>query len=312
MDVLVEVTDDFLDKHNLRKGSMHLVTPDSAQSQLDEVKSLVVRTLPGGSSANTARGVSALGGSSAFFGAVGSEIYGSMYKGAMDRAGVSTHLYKSDTLTGFAITYITPDHERTFVVHLGAASEVPTSVIDMRVLESSKVIHLEAFQFEGYTKSTLEQVVREVQQYNTKVSLDLNDAALIERNLSFFNEIVTNYVDILFLNEKEAESFTEQSDPKKIIKALQVASDLVIYKCGSDGAQIITQEEVITVAAKSVEVVDTTGAGDLFAAGFLKGITAGQTYADAGSLGAKAAATIITEVGVVIEENFADKVAKIA
>lgn len=312
MDVLVEVDDDFLIAHNLRKSSMHLVTPDVAEAQLREIKNHDVRTLPGGSAANTARGVSALGGSAAFFGAVGSGLYGNMYRDAMQAAGVATKLHEGEALTGFAITYITPDHERTFVVHLGAASEVPLSIVAMETLERSKVLHLEAFQFEGYTKATLEHVVRAVQQYNVKVSLDLNDSALIERNLSFFHEVVTNYVDILFLNEKEAESFTGQQDSKKVIKALQGVAGLVVYKCGGDGAHIITEEGVTTIAAQSVEVIDTTGAGDLFAAGLLRGITIGLSYEEAGALGANAAATIITEVGVEIEADFAEKVARIS
>jgi sugar/nucleoside kinase (ribokinase family) len=301
MDVLVEVDDSFLAVHQLRKGTMALVDKESAERQVEEIAKKDVRTLPGGSAANTARGVSALGGTSAFFGSVGVDMYGQMYNDSMHEAGVKSYLHDGSELTGFAVAYITPDQERTFAVHLGAASDVPLSIVDMEVLRAAKVLHLEAYQLEGATKPTLETVIKETGNYDTKVSLDLNDAGLIERNLELFREIVTSHVDILFLNETEAAAFTGKTEPNEVIAALRGQAELVIYKCGGDGAHIIAKDGVTTIAAHSVEVVDTTGAGDLFAAGFLRGITSGQSLAEAGVLGAKAASVIITEIGVDVE-----------
>ena len=298
MDILVEVEDCFLSERGLKKGNMHLVSDAEARRQLAEITDRNVRTLPGGSSANTARGVSALGGTSAFFGSIGTSIYGEMYQSALESAGVRTYLHKGLNLTGNAITYITEDHERTFSVHLGAAADVPWSVMDTKILASAKIIHLEGFQFEGKTKETLLQVVKFAKQHNVPVSLDLNDPALIGRNHDLFKEIAREYVNILFANETEGQAFTGHEDSLAVINSLREVADVVILKCGSDGAHIMFDGEITTIAAESVPVVDTTGAGDLFAAGFLYGLTHGYTAAESGSLGARAAAAIIGQIGV--------------
>ncbi len=298
MDILVEVDDSVLAEHNLAKGGMFLVDGDKSEKQLNAISELEVRTLPGGASANTARGVSALGGQSVFFGSIGTSMYGKMYKDGLESAGVQTYLHDSDLLTGNAITYITSDHERTFSVHLGAASDLQISAIDSEVIHNAKVVHLEAFQFEAGTKPVLDKVIEIAKAGDTLVSLDLNDSGLIERNLDLFKQVVNDHVDILFANETEGAAFTGVEDPLEIIEKLKGVSKVVVLKCGPDGAHIMYKDEVHTIAAAPTTVVDTTGAGDLFAAGFLYGITHGRGFDEAGALGAKAAAKIISEIGV--------------
>jgi len=298
MDILVEVEDSFVEKHNLAKGGMKLVDVSQSEVQLAELVDTHIKTVPGGASANTARGVSALGGRSAFFGTVGEDMYGEMYDTALSLAGVQTFLHKESVLTGNAITYITPDHQRTFSVHLGAASHMRLEAIDEAVISKSKVIHLEAFQLEGPTKEIIETVIKMARNNQTLVSLDLNDAGLIERNLDLFKKIVREDVDILFVNETEGAAFTGTTEPLEVIEKLKGIANIMVLKCGADGAHIIYEEGVTTIAAEPANVVDTTGAGDLFAAGFLYGLTHRYTHEDAGALGSKTAAKIISQIGV--------------
>ncbi len=298
MDILVEVEDSVLIEHDLVKGGMFLVEADKSQAQLAAIADHKVRTMPGGASANTARGVSALGGQSVFFGSIGTSMYGKMYRDGLESAKVKTHLHESDLLTGNAITYITPDHERTFSVHLGAASDLQISSIDPEVIHNSKVVYLEAFQFEAGTKPVLDKVIEIAKKGDTLVSLDLNDAGLIERNLDLFKQVVHDHVDILFANETEGAAFAGVEEPLEIIEKMKGVAKMVVLKCGPDGAHIMYKDEIHTIAAAPTSVVDTTGAGDLFAAGFLYGITNGYGFDEAGSIGAKAAAKIISKVGV--------------
>lgn len=298
MDILVEVPEEYLAQHNLVKGGMALVTRADAEKQLTAIADRKVRTLPGGSSANTARGISVLGGKVAFFGSVGKNLYGKIYHSALSRAGVQTHLHEGAELTGNAITYITPDHERTFSVHLGSAVEVPWSSIDSEVIASTKILHLEGYQLEGRTFNTMERAMILVKESGGSVSLDLSDAGLVARERDLFKSIISKYVDILFANEAEASAFVGVEEPLQLIEALKPVAKTVVLKCGADGAQIIVDQVVNTISAESVPVVDTTGAGDLFAAGFLYGITHGYSIIKAGTLGAKASAIIIQEMGV--------------
>lgn len=298
MDILLEVEEEFLATHDLTKGGMELVGSEQCEQQLAAVSGRHITTMPGGASANTARGVAALGGSAVFFGSIGTSIYGGMYKDALISTGVKPYLHQSELLTGNAITYITPDHERTFSVHLGAAAQLVESTIDKKIIADSKVVHLEAFQLEGGTREVLQKVLVDAKTAGTLVSLDLNDVGLIQRNLEFFKEVVRESVDILFANETEGATFAGKSDILDVIEEIKDVAQIVVLKCGADGAYIMHDGNIMTIAAAPANVVDTTGAGDLFAAGFLYGLTHGYSFEQAGELGAKTAAKIIAQIGV--------------
>lgn len=301
MDILVEVDDDFLSEHGLTKGEMHLVSEEEASRYLAAIKEIDTREVPGGAAANTARGVAKLGGKAAYFGAIGTSIYGGMYQDALRSEGVQTHLHENSELTGNAITYITPDHERTFTVHLGAAAHLRSEHIDEAVIAAAKVVHLEAFQFEGGTRSMLERVIALAQKHDTLVSLDLNDAALIERNKELFERVVARDIDILFVNETESEAFTGKSAPEEAIAMLREKVSLSILKVGSEGSYVAAAGELVHVPAQPTEVVDTTGAGDLYAAGFLFGITHGHDITKSAELGTRLATHVISKIGVDLE-----------
>lgn len=297
MDLLVEVDDAFLHEHGLIKGRMHLVDESEAEKYLQAVEEKHVKTLPGGGSANTTRGVALLGGSAAFFGAIGSGMYAKMYRDALKSQGVHARLREADTLTGNAITYITPDHERTFTVHLGAASLLRPEDIDEAVIANAKVVHLEAFQFEGGTLPVIETVVKYAKRHGTLVSLDLNDASLIKRNHKALCRFVSEHVDILFVNEDEALAFCGVGDEAAIEKLAPYA-EVVILKLGKDGSRIAAGGEVIPIDIVPTEALDTTGAGDLYAAGFLYGLTRGWDAKRAGAIGSRFAAAVIAKIGV--------------
>ncbi|MDA8596840.1 adenosine kinase [Candidatus Pacebacteria bacterium] len=302
MDILVTVDEEFLVGHGLTKGEMHLVSESEAAEYLQEISSLDTRELPGGAAANTVRGIAKLGGSAAYFGSVGADAYGDMYRATMQKEGIQTAVAATDQLTGNAITYITPDHERTFTVHLGAASDLAVDMIDESTIAKAKVVHLEAFQFEGGTKAVLEHVIKLAKRYDTLVSLDLNDGSLVRRNLDLFKTIVYDDVDIVFLNEAESSAFAGGGDPDIMFTDLRAHTTFAILKQGSQGSFVGDRQTVHTIAPVPTNVVDTTGAGDLYAAGFLHGITHGFDILAAGSMGSRIASEVIKGVGVDLEQ----------
>ena len=251
----------------------------------------------GGASANTTKGVGHLGGSAAFIGVVSGDQYGKEFQKALEEESVSPELVIAEGLTGNAITYITPDGERTFTVHLGVASLLTPAHIDEEIIKKAKVVHLEAFQFEAGTKDMLDHVIALAKQHGTLVSLDLNDASLIERNFDLFHQVLKEDIDIVFANESESLAFTKEADEHKAAQILGEHVQIAVVKRGEAGSVIAEGETITEVPAAPTEVVDTTGAGDMYAAGFLQGLTGGMDLAAAGHQGATLASRVIARVG---------------
>ncbi len=303
MDFLIDVDENTLLEFDLKKGEMQLVDHDKATEFLNKIKQteMKIEVIPGGSSANTLKGVALLGGHVIFCGVVGNDENGQIYEQELQKIGVETKFTKNEDLTGHALTFITPDSQRTFSTHLGAAIKIkPEHVLDDDI-RKAKVLHLEGYQIEGDSKDTLLHAIKVAKEANTLVSMDLADPGLIRRNKEFLKILVKNDIDIVFMNEDEAKEFTgleEMQALNEVAKQVKMA----VVKLGPKGSLISYKGETIQIQANAVNAIDTTGAGDSYAAGLLYGFTHNWPLSLAGSLGSLFASRVISQKGVAMKD----------
>ena len=214
LDFIVEVNDNVLDEMDLKKGEMQLIDEEKSKKILKRLEKHEVKTAPGGSSANTLAGVSVLGGSAVFLGMIGKDKHGDIYEQKTSDDGVNTRLSKHDTIrTGHAITFITPDSERTFATHLGASLHFRKHHVFDEEIKASKILHIEGYQLEDpELKAAAVHAMQIAKKNNVKVSIDLSDPALVGRTLKDLRELVKEYADIVFVNAMEAKAFTVKEE----------------------------------------------------------------------------------------------------
>ncbi|PIZ52057.1 adenosine kinase [Candidatus Woesearchaeota archaeon CG_4_10_14_0_2_um_filter_33_13] len=299
MDLLIEVEDNKLLEFDLKKGEMHLVEEEKAKLILEKInqQQLKIEAIPGGSSANTLKGIALLGGNALLCGKVGNDKHGEIYVQEIEKHGVIARINKHSSITGHALTFITPDSERTFSVHLGAAIQLKKEDVLEEDIQKSKVLHLEGYQIEGPTRETLLHAIALAKKHNTLVSIDLADPGLIRRNKEFLKELVMKHADIVFVNEKEAKEFTgleEAEAAKELGKHCKIA----IVKIGKEGSLIYYNEVITKIPCFPAQCIDTTGAGDSYAAGFLYGYCNNWHLEKAGRLGSLLASKVVAQKGV--------------
>ncbi len=303
MDFLIEVEDQHLLEFNLKKGEMHLVEEEKAKEILKKIEEqqLKIEFVPGGSAANTLKGVAFLGGSAMLYGKVGKDAHGLSYIEQMQNHGVKTRIsHHHQKLTGHALTFITPDAQRTFSVHLGAALHlIPEELLEEDIQES-KILHLEGYQLEGETKETLLLAIELAKKHGTLISLDLADPGVVRRNYKFLHGLVQDKIDILFVNEKEAKEFTGKEEEEAAIELGKIAQ-IAIVKIGERGSIIAGDGQLHYIAPFPAKAIDTTGAGDTYAAGFLYGYCCGWPLEKCGKLGSLFASKVVEQKGVRIK-----------
>lgn len=298
LDILVFVDEEFLKKIGFEKGGMYLVSEEVLQDVLKNFSDSELNVCAGGSCANTVFGVSYLGGRSCFCGVVGKDDFADRYEESLKSDLLLTRLSRVSERTGHVVALITPDSERTMLVHLGASIRFKAEHFDERDLRDSKVFHIEAYQLEGFeSKKAILEAVGVARESGVLISMDLSDYGLVERNLEFFREFVYEFVDIVFANEDEALAFTGVSNEREALDFLAELCEVAVVKVGSRGSLIKSGEEVFEIPVVEVDAVDTTGAGDNYAAGVLFGITNGLSLEEAGRLASSHAAKVVSQVG---------------
>lgn len=297
MDFLVEVKDQHLVEFDLKKGEFHLVEEQKAQQLLQQIEQakLKIEIVPGGSAANTLKGIAVLGGKVILCGKVGKDKHGEMYEQQLNCQGVISRLNKHHKATGQAITLITPDTERTFSVHLGAAVELKKEDVLEDDIANSKILHLEGYQLEGDTRETVLHAIKLAKKHYTKISIDLADPGVIRRNKIFMKKLISS-ADIIFLNENEAKELTGLEAEEALLE-LGKTVPLVIVKIGKKGS-LIYDGSISYIDCYPAKAIDTTGAGDSYAAGFLYGQCYGWDLESSGKLGALLAAKVVEQKGV--------------
>ncbi|MBT7902294.1 adenosine kinase [Candidatus Woesearchaeota archaeon] len=312
LDLTINTNDNLLETLNLPKGGMHLVDSQKSNSILNSIQTLNPETSAGGSTANTLSGVCNFGGSSILIGKIGTDSNGEIYEQITIKHKTESRLSKHSSIpTGTAITFITPDKERTFATHLGAALKLTKEDIFEPDIQKSKILHIEGFQLEDSSlKETSIHAMEFAKKHNTLISIDLADAGLIKRNLEDLKNLTKKYANIIFANETEAQAFTNKSDEQESLIALSEFCDIAIVKIGKNGSLIKTKEspEIIIIPPHKTQIINTNGAGDMFAGGFLFSIAKNISPQVAGNIASFAAAQVVASPSARLNRNLQEEI----
>ena len=310
MDTLVYVDEFDLKDLKLEKGTMHLVDDMHLDFFKKVLESKKTAQQAGGSVSNTMAGISNLGGKSFFNGRVGRDRLGFDYEMMMAQQGVVCDLKKDNSRTGNVLALVTKDSERTFATHLGSAIKFSKNDINKDELLKSKILHLEGYMLENSPqKEAALYAMKIAKRNNIIISADLSDSALIKRNLREFRKIVKKYVNILFLNEKEAAAFTGIKDPKKALIEASRYVRLAIVKIGKEGSMMKIRNKILVFKPfPSDKVIDTTGAGDMYASGILYSIANKLSLEQAGRIASYASTKIVEQIGARLDYSLKEKI----
>jgi len=292
--------DNILDKFSLPKGSMQLVNGEISALIKSGTTNFKRNLVSGGSAANTIHGLAMLGIKTGFIGSVGKDDTGDFFESDMKKAGVKTFLSRRNSVTGTAVALISPGSERTFATHLGAAVELESGDLNPEDFKNYDILYLEGYLI--INKALVERICRIAKSNNMKIAIDLSSFNVVDAKLHDFKEIIEKYVDIVFANEEEAKSFTGMA-PLDALNRISAICDIAVIKIGKDGSLIKRGEEVIRIGTRPVQCVDTTGAGDLYASGFLYGYADGLSLEKCGLYGSVLAGHVIEIVGARMDEH---------
>ncbi|NNE12638.1 MAG: adenosine kinase [Ilumatobacter sp.] len=299
VDVIAHAADGFLTEHELTKGSMELVDTERAVHLYKALGHAV--EMSGGSAANTMCGVASFGGRAAYVGKVSRDDLGQVFGHDLLAVGVTFRPGGDDSEipTGRCIIVVTPDAERTMNTYLGASSLLSVDDVDDEAVADGRLLYMEGYLFDRpEAKAAFRHAAEVCHAAGGMVSLTLSDSFCVDRHRDDFRMLVSDEVDLLFGNEAELMSLYETDTFEEAVAELRRNCEFAAVTTGSKGSLIITGDEVVRVQAHPVRrVVDTTGAGDLYASGFLYGVTHGMPLAECGRLGSIAASEVITHVG---------------
>jgi sugar/nucleoside kinase (ribokinase family) len=300
VDVIARADDELLERLGLTKGSMTLVDLDQAEAMYASMPASI--EISGGSAANTVAGVASLGGRAGFIGKVATDAMGDVFTHDITASGVEFEaaLSKSrDGGTGRCLVLVTQDAERTMATHLGVANSFAPGDVDGVLLTRTKVTYLEGYLFDlPPAKEAMRGAIRATHESNGSVAISLSDSFCVERHRQDFLELLNGDVDLIFANEDEAMALFRTKSFEGAVEAFAETGVLAAITRGSAGSVVVTPAGPIEVSAIPIEkVVDTNGAGDLYAAGFLYGLTNGLDPEASARLAGLCAAEVISHLG---------------
>jgi sugar/nucleoside kinase (ribokinase family) len=299
VDVITQADDDFLDSESLVKGSMTLIETERAVTLYAAMGSGI--EMSGGSAANTMTGVASFGGKACYVGKVADDDLGVVFGHDMRAVGVAFPNKPADlgVPTGRCLIVVTPDAQRTLNTFLGVSSLLGPDDIDDVLVASGKVLYMEGYLWDrDAAKAAYRKAAKAAHKAGRLVSLTLSDSFCVDRHRADFRSLVTADVDVLFGNEDELLSLYEVTSFDDAVRAVRADCQMAAITRGASGSVVITRDEIIEVPAEPCpHVVDTTGAGDLYASGFLFGLTHDLPLAECGRLGSVAASEVISHVG---------------
>lgn len=314
VDVLSHADDEFLDRHAMTKGSMQLIEADAAHALYEDMGPGV--EMSGGSAANTAAGVASLGGTPGFIGRVAADVLGEVFTHDLRAAGVvyePLEVVEHELGTARCLILVTPDAQRTLNTYLGVSGLIGPSDVDRELVARAQVVFCEGYLWDSPSaKDAMRTAMDAARDAGVKVAFTLSDSFCVDRHREEFLELAEHRVDILFANEAELLSLYEESTWEAAADRVAGHCDIACLTRSEHGSVIITADgQRVVVPAQLVGgVVDTTGAGDLYAAGFLYGYTHGHDLAASGALASLAAGEVISHVGARPETRLADLVPK--
>jgi len=327
VDIMTQLDhDDYLPQFGLPKGSMVLVDAARSKKIYDDTVHLQKTVRSGGSAANTIHGLANLGVETGFIGKIGKDEMGKVFHDDMVNAGINAHLSQGHSPSGRAVALISPDTERTFATYLGAAVELGRHDLAYELFSQYQFFHIEGYIVQNH--SLLEDALKLAQMNGLKISLDMASYNVVDQNREFLEEMLKEYVDIVFANEDEARSLTGL-EPAEALDRMSKLCDIAVVKVGKEGSLVGSRQSSVVsrqssvVSQKSevrsqkmaglnqrykigilpVKSIDTTGAGDLYASGFLYGLVNGYDLEKCGKIGAILAGKVIEVIGPKIDEE---------
>ena len=299
VDVFIKADDDFLLKNNLTKGSMKLIEKQEFERLKRTIK--IEKIEAGGSVANTMAGIAYLGGHPSFIGKVNSDEFGKIYKKSLKKVNIN-FLYpekKEDLSTGASIIFITPDSERTMCTYLGVSSQLSKEDINEDYIKDYEIIFLEGYLWDkGMSEKMFKHVIRLAKKNNIKVAMSLSDIFCVTRHREDFFRLLKNDLNILIGNENEINELMQKNKLLDSMSELKDINKLIVITRSENGSVAILNNEITNCESTKVEkVLDLTGAGDLFAAGFLKEYLDKSNIKKCLQTGSKLAAQVIQKIG---------------
>ena len=300
VDILAHEEEDFLNKTGAVKGGMTYVSKEFIEKTLS-LASNRSSLVPGGSACNTIVGVGKLGGQARFIGKCGNGQMGQFFESDLKRQNVEPLLLRSDSPTGRVLSIITPDAQRSMFTFLGASAESSPQEITKDFFSDAAIVHIEGYLL--FNPDLILTVLKMAQQSGARISLDLASFNVVEESHDLVEHIVESFVDILIANEDEAEAYTGHRDEARAIEALSKKVEIAVLKVGEQGSFIACSGQIVPIQPKTGgAAIDTTGAGDLWAAGFLYGLVNGYSLERCGELGSACGYEVCQVIGANIPD----------
>ncbi len=305
VDIQARISDETLNELKFGKGLMTLVDEDTQRKVLSAIEGVNVTRCAGGSAANTIVGIADFGGKAAYAGKVSSDEIGTFFLEDMRRLGVQIEVAPGTGDSGTCVILITPDAQRTMLTHLGVSSTLGPDDINEEEIKQATYVYVEGYLFGGPdNKAAALKAIELAKKNNVKVAFTVSDPFLITHHRDEFIELIEGPVDLLFCNLEEARALTTMTDPIECAREIHRHAENVALTLGPDGSILMHEGQAIPIESAEVEAIDTTGAGDMYAAGVLYGITNGLTWKQAGHLASQAAGRIVSQLGARMERKF--------
>ncbi len=301
-DIQAEVKDETLRDLGLTKGTMSLISEDEQRQIVPRIYTHIVNTEAGGSGANTMIGVALLGGQTCYTSRVGSDEHGTIYRDGLAAQNVQPNLGMVDGTTGISLILVTPDAERTMCTFLGLSCNLSRDDVNVEDLHNSKYLYVTGYLWD--TDNQKEAVLFAMQEANkagVKVVLSLSDPFCVHRHKDDFLRLLKDHVDTIFANAQEAQALTDTDCPYEAAKVLAQYADIVAITMDEKGSLLRQGDSEYQIPVHPVQAVDTTGAGDMYAAGLLYGLSQGLPLDVSGRIASYAAAQVVSKLGPRLE-----------
>ncbi len=300
VDTLLTIENELMiEKFGLQKGGMVLVDQEKYEEIAKEIAPFEKKMASGGSAANTIHGVANLGLPTAFIGKIGKDRVGKIFKNDVESVNIKPVLIESDTPSGEALAFITPDAERTFATYLGAAVEMTEDDLQAEFFQGYDIFHIEGYLV--YNHPLMLKAVQLAKAAGMEISLDMASYNVVEDNFDFLHSFVRDYIDIVFANEEEAKAFTRK-EPEEALEEIAQMCKIAVVKVGKNGSYIKKGNKKVKIGVIDAKSIDTTGAGDLYAAGFLYGLMNGYNLEKSGKIAALLSGKVVELIGPKMED----------
>lgn len=302
VDILTQIPDDsILEQLHLPKGVMYHVDAETSLKIGEFLKQYGSEMAAGGSTANTMSGAAKLGITTGYIGKVGRDERGRFFEKAMTETHVKPLMLTTETPTGCAEAIISKDGERTFATYLGAALELCADDIKPELFDGWDIFYVEGYLISN--RELLNKALPMAKAKGMKIALDMASFNVVRENQEYMQQIAKDYLDILFANQDEAREFSGKEQPEEALQFMASLCDIAVVKVGAEGSFVQQGDQVVRINPIPAKVIDTTGAGDLWASGFMAGLVQGKSLEQCGLMGASLAANIIEVIGAKMDEK---------